>query len=105
MIKAFSNLGLNLQATGENSGTWGAITNVNLQEIDNIATNEVGESVSGFSVGGGTESVFDPNFGGELLSVDQVDTYLESCLCISNTFINMYLITPPKRKPPLESGG
>jgi hypothetical protein len=25
-----------------------------------------------------TESVFDPNFGGELLSVDQVDTYLDS---------------------------
>jgi len=35
MASTFSNLGLNLQATGENSGTWGAITNVNLQEIDN----------------------------------------------------------------------
>jgi hypothetical protein len=34
MASTFSNLGLNLQATGENSGTWGAITNVNLQEID-----------------------------------------------------------------------
>ena len=31
MASTFSNLGLNLQATGENSGTWGAITNVNLQ--------------------------------------------------------------------------
>jgi hypothetical protein len=29
MASTFSNLGLNLQATGENSGTWGAITNVN----------------------------------------------------------------------------
>jgi len=35
MASTFSNLGLNLQATGENSGTWGALTNVNLQEIDN----------------------------------------------------------------------
>ena len=35
MASTFSNLGLNLQATGENSGTWGQITNVNLQEIDN----------------------------------------------------------------------
>ena len=34
MERTFSNLGLNLQATGENSGTWGAITNVNLQDID-----------------------------------------------------------------------
>jgi hypothetical protein len=34
MASTFSNLGLNLQATGENSGTWGSITNVNLQEID-----------------------------------------------------------------------
>ena len=33
MASTFSNLGLNLQATGENSGTWGAITNVNLQDI------------------------------------------------------------------------
>jgi len=37
---------------------------------------EAGDSLSGLA--GGTESVFDPNFGGELLSVDQVDTYLES---------------------------
>ena len=35
MASTFSNLGLNLQATGENSGTWGQITNVNLQDIDN----------------------------------------------------------------------
>ena len=34
MASTFSNLGLNLQATGENSGTWGELTNVNLQEID-----------------------------------------------------------------------
>ena len=34
MASTFSNLGLNLQATGENSGTWGSITNVNLQDID-----------------------------------------------------------------------
>jgi hypothetical protein len=41
MASTFSNLGLNLQATGENSGTWGAITNVNLQDIDNAISGVV----------------------------------------------------------------
>jgi len=41
MASTFSNLGLILQATGENSGTWGERTNVNLQRIDN--------AVSGYS--------------------------------------------------------
>jgi len=41
MASTFSNLGLILQATGENSGTWGEITNVNLQRIDN--------AISGYS--------------------------------------------------------
>jgi predicted regulator of Ras-like GTPase activity (Roadblock/LC7/MglB family) len=35
MASTFSNLGLILQATGENSGTWGERTNVNLQRLDN----------------------------------------------------------------------
>jgi hypothetical protein len=41
MASTFSNLGLILQATGENSGTWGERTNVNLQRLDN--------AVSGYS--------------------------------------------------------
>jgi hypothetical protein len=47
MASTFSNLGLNLQATGENSGTWGAITNVNLQEIDNAIAGVVTLTVTG----------------------------------------------------------
>jgi hypothetical protein len=34
MTSTWSNLGLNLQGTGDNSGTWGQLTNVNLQDID-----------------------------------------------------------------------
>jgi hypothetical protein len=34
MASTWSNLGLNLQGTGDNSGTWGQLTNVNLQDID-----------------------------------------------------------------------
>ena len=47
MASTFSNLGLNLQATGENSGTWGAITNVNLQEIDNAIAGVVTVTLTG----------------------------------------------------------
>ena len=43
----FSNLGLNLQATGENSGSWGYITNVNLQEIDNAIAGVVTITLTG----------------------------------------------------------
>jgi hypothetical protein len=34
MSSTWSNLGINLQGTGDNSGTWGSITNVNLQDFD-----------------------------------------------------------------------
>ena len=34
MSSTWSNLGINLQGTGDNSGTWGQLTNVNLQDID-----------------------------------------------------------------------
>ena len=34
MASTWSNLGINLQGTGDNSGTWGQLTNVNLQDID-----------------------------------------------------------------------
>ena len=47
MASTFSNLGLNLQATGENSGTWGAITNVNLQDIDCAISGVITLTVTG----------------------------------------------------------
>ena len=47
MASTFSNLGLNLQATGENSGTWGYITNVNLQDIDNAISGVYAITVTG----------------------------------------------------------
>jgi hypothetical protein len=47
MASTFSNLGLNLQATGENSGTWGALTNVNLQEIDNAIAGVFNLTITG----------------------------------------------------------
>jgi hypothetical protein len=47
MASTFSNLGLNLQATGENSGTWGDLTNVNLQEIDNAISGVVTITLTG----------------------------------------------------------
>jgi len=47
MASTFSNLGLNLQATGENSGTWGSITNVNLQDIDNAISGVYTLTVTG----------------------------------------------------------
>jgi hypothetical protein len=47
MASTFSNLGLNLQATGENSGTWGAITNVNLQDIDNAIGGVANVTITG----------------------------------------------------------
>ena len=34
MASTWSNLGINLQGTGDNSGTWGQLTNVNLQDFD-----------------------------------------------------------------------
>ena len=36
MASTFSPLGVELQATGENAGTWGAKTNTNLQLIEQI---------------------------------------------------------------------
>ena len=47
MASTFSNLGLNLQATGENSGTWGELTNVNLQEIDHAIAGVVTITLTG----------------------------------------------------------
>ena len=47
MASTFSNLGLNLQTTGENSGTWGDLTNVNLQNIDNAIAGVVTITLTG----------------------------------------------------------
>ena len=37
MASTFTPLGVELQATGENAGTWGSKTNVNLQLIEQIS--------------------------------------------------------------------
>jgi hypothetical protein len=47
MASTFSNLGIILQATGENSGTWGERTNVNLQRIDNAIGGYTAVAVTG----------------------------------------------------------
>ena len=53
MASTFSNLGIILQASGENSGTWGDRTNVNLQRIDNAIT-----GISNIVVTGATTLAF-----------------------------------------------
>jgi len=47
MASTWSNLGLNLQGTGDNSGTWGQLTNVNLQDIDNAISGVYTLTVTG----------------------------------------------------------
>lgn len=47
MPSTFSNLGLTIQATGENSGTWGDLTNVNLQRIDNAIAGVITVTITG----------------------------------------------------------
>ena len=37
MASTYTPLGIELQATGENAGTWGTKTNTNLQIIEQIA--------------------------------------------------------------------
>ena len=37
MASTYTPLGVELQATGENAGTWGTKTNTNLQIIQNIS--------------------------------------------------------------------
>ena len=56
MASTFSNLGIILQASGENSGTWGDRTNVNLQRIDNAIT-----GISNIVVTGATTLAFSTN--------------------------------------------
>ena len=46
MASTFTPLGIELQATGENAGTWGTKTNTNLQLIEQIAGGFTTQAVS-----------------------------------------------------------
>jgi len=47
MASTFTPLGVELQATGENAGTWGSKTNTNLQLIEQIAGGFTAQSIAG----------------------------------------------------------
>ena len=47
MASTFTPLGIELQATGENAGTWGTKTNTNLQLIEQIAGGFTQQSIAG----------------------------------------------------------
>ena len=47
MASTFSPLGIELQATGENAGTWGTKTNTNLQIIEQISGGFTQQSIAG----------------------------------------------------------
>ena len=47
MASTFTPLGVELQATGENAGTWGNKTNVNLQLIEQISGGFTEKSIAG----------------------------------------------------------
>ena len=46
MASTFSPLGIELQATGENAGTWGTKTNTNLEIVEQIAGGFTQQAVS-----------------------------------------------------------
>ena len=46
MASTYTPLGIELQATGENAGTWGTKTNTNLQIIEQITGGYTTQSVS-----------------------------------------------------------
>ena len=45
MASTYTPLGVELQATGENAGTWGTKTNTNLQLIEQIALVVIPKSI------------------------------------------------------------
>ena len=47
MASTFTGLGVELQATGENAGTWGTKTNTNLQIIEQISGGFIEKSIAG----------------------------------------------------------
>ena len=54
MASTFSPLGVELMATGENAGTWGAKTNTNLQLVEQILGGFTQQSIAG---GAGTTAL------------------------------------------------
>ena len=46
MASTYTPLGVELQATGENAGTWGTKTNTNLQLIEQIAGGFIQKSIA-----------------------------------------------------------
>ena len=46
MASTYTHLGLELQATGENAGTWGTKTNTNLQIIEQISGGYTTQSIA-----------------------------------------------------------
>ena len=47
MASTYTPLGIELQATGENAGTWGTKTNTNLQIIEQISGGFTQQSIAG----------------------------------------------------------
>ena len=47
MASTYTPLGVELQATGENAGTWGTKTNTNLQIIEQISGGFISKSIAG----------------------------------------------------------
>ena len=47
MASTFTPLGVELQATGENAGTWGTKTNTNLQLLEQISGGFIAKSIAG----------------------------------------------------------
>ena len=47
MASTFTPLGVELQATGENAGTWGTKTNTNLQIIEQISGGYIAKDIAG----------------------------------------------------------
>ena len=64
MASTFSPLGVELQATGENAGTWGTKTNTNLEIVEQISGGFTTQAVS--DSGDTTLSVSDGSTGATL---------------------------------------
>ena len=47
MASTYTPLGIELQATGENAGTWGTKTNTNLQIVEQITGGYIAKSIAG----------------------------------------------------------
>ena len=54
MASTYTNLGIELMATGENAGTWGTKTNANLQLIQQLLGGYLSLSIAG---GAGTQAL------------------------------------------------